>query len=106
MKEILYIYTLSILGHVSDGVSSDYNESDLKLVIGNEHENEVLNYLCRTTVECDVCVVPHVHWCSPSLLPVLPSPPRAAILLSCRHDSRGVLQTNCDLELKLWIVII
>ena len=44
MKGILCIYTVTILGHVSDGVSSDYNESDLKLV-GNKNENEVLSYL-------------------------------------------------------------
>jgi hypothetical protein len=45
VRGILCIYTVTILGDVSDGVSSDDNESDLKLVIGNKNENEALSYL-------------------------------------------------------------
>lgn len=64
-KEIVYLYSYHS-GPCFSSVSSDYNESDLKLVIGNKNENEVLSYLCRTTIEYDVHVVPHVHWHHPS----------------------------------------
>lgn len=47
-EKTLCIYIVTILGSVLDGAPSDYNYSDLKLVIYNKSENEVLRYLFGT----------------------------------------------------------